>query len=216
MSAENIHSLRDILDIRALFKRETYSFAVIILILGNLIPLIGAYIFGWSPASILALYWMETVIIGLLNVVKIISTEASRGEKIFLSIFFTLHFGGFCAGHAVFLGSLFGMSDVIKSLTEFGPLFWTGLSFLVTHLISLLINFYGKGEYKARNANTQMFMPYGRIIILHVVIILSGFLSFIFGGMAGVILLVAIKIIADIGAHVASHAMRGAASQARV
>lgn len=216
MSAERVKSLHDTLDFRALFRRETYSLAVFVLIGGNLIPLIGAYIFGWSPASILALYWMETVIIGLLNIIKILSTQESVSSKGFLAVFFALHFGGFCAGHAAFLGSLFGMSDVIKSLTEFGPLFWTGLSFLVTHLISMMINFYGKGEYRTRNANTQMFMPYGRIIILHVVIILSGFLSFIFGGMAGVILLVALKTVADIGAHVASHALSGRASQLRV
>ena len=216
MSAEKVRSLQDTLDFRALLNRNTYSFAVLVLIAGNLIPLIGAYIFGWSPASIMALYWMETVIIGLLNIVKILSTQEGMGGKGFLAVFFTLHFGGFCAGHAAFLGSLFGMSDVIKSLIEFGPLFWTGLSFLVTHSISMMINFYGKGEYKRRDANTQMFMPYGRIIILHVVIILSGFLSFLFGGMAGVILLVALKTVADIGAHVASHALREVASQPRV
>lgn len=216
MRDDEIHTLKDTMDLRALFKRETYTFAVIMLIAGNLVPLIGAYIFGWNPASILVLYWMETVIIGILNIPKIFSTKDSLPGKIFIAVFFTIHFGGFCAGHAVFLASLFGVKDIIKSLSEFGPLFWTGLTFAVIHIVSMVTNFYGKGEYKTREANTQMFMPYGRVIILHVVIILSGFLTFIFGGMAGVVILVVIKIIADIGAHMASHAINKKSEDTRL
>lgn len=38
---------------------------------GNLIPLIGVLLFGWDLPSILVTYWIETGMIGLVNVLKI-------------------------------------------------------------------------------------------------------------------------------------------------
>ena len=38
---------------------------------GNLIPLIGVLLFGWDLPSILVMYWIETGVIGLVNVLKI-------------------------------------------------------------------------------------------------------------------------------------------------
>lgn len=40
-------------------------------IVGNLIPLIGALLFGWDLPSIVVMYWIETGVVGLVNVLRI-------------------------------------------------------------------------------------------------------------------------------------------------
>jgi hypothetical protein len=45
---------------------------------GNLVPLIGVLFLGWDLASILVMYWIETGIVGLINVLKIRKTTAGR------------------------------------------------------------------------------------------------------------------------------------------
>jgi hypothetical protein len=46
--------------------------SAIVLVLANIVPLIGIYLFGWSEAEILLLYWSESAIIGFFNVVKML------------------------------------------------------------------------------------------------------------------------------------------------
>jgi hypothetical protein len=38
---------------------------------GNLVPLIGVLLFGWDLPSIVVMYWIETGVVGLVNVLKI-------------------------------------------------------------------------------------------------------------------------------------------------
>jgi hypothetical protein len=43
------------------------------LILVNTIPMFGAMFWGWSLLEIVALYWFENLIIGAINVLKMIT-----------------------------------------------------------------------------------------------------------------------------------------------
>ncbi len=190
--------------------------AVIALIVMNLIPLIGVFQFGWDAATIVFLYWLENVIIGLLNIPKIMacaggeSPRRSLGGLIYLSVFFSFHYGLFCFGHYMFLQSTY------ESLPEFGNifsalfspiLFWSLLGLTLSHIVSMFVNFLGRGEYKTRSPNAQMFLPYSRIVLLHIVIIFSGALAVAMGqGMATLLLLVGLKIVFDLAAHIVEHA----------
>ena len=40
-------------------------------IIGNLVPLIGVLLFGWDLPSIVVMYWIETGVVGLVNVLRI-------------------------------------------------------------------------------------------------------------------------------------------------
>lgn len=191
--------------------------AVLALIVMNLIPLIGVFFFGWDAGTIVFLYWLENVVIGLLNILKILScredsSPPSIGGVIYLCFFFSLHYGLFCGGHYMFLKSTYpdlpALGDMFSTLT--GPvLFWSLLGLTFSHIVSLFVNFYGKGEYKTRSPNAQMFMPYSRIVLLHVVIVLSGFASMAAGqGIATLILLVGFKIIFDLAAHIVEHSKK--------
>lgn len=219
---------------KTLLSEFKFTATTISLIVMNLIPLIGLFWFGWDAGTIVFLYWLENVVIGVLNIPKIFAcgrafsstpdgptggdkvqtfSEANRGEPlgglIFLSVFFSFHYGMFCFGHYLFLKSTYkslpGFEGIFSAL--FSPvLFWSLLGLTLSHAISMLVNFYGKREYETRTPNTQMFMPYSRIVLLHIVIILSGFVALATGqGLATLLLLVLFKIGFDLAAHVAEH-----------
>ena len=204
---------------RKLLTAFRFTPATISLLVMNLIPLVGVFWFGWDAAMIVFLYWLENVIIGLLNIPKILSCRTpsggrsgrreSLGSLMFLSGFFAFHYGMFCYGHYMFLSFTYETLPAWAGITSalFSPLlFWSLLGLALSHFISMLVNFYGKGEYKTRSPNKQMFMPYSRIVILHVVIIFSGALAVAMGqGLAMLVLLVLIKIGFDLAAHLVEH-----------
>ena len=51
-------------------KILTYP-SIFILILANSLPLLGILFFSWDVFSLLFLYWLETIVIGFFNVLKI-------------------------------------------------------------------------------------------------------------------------------------------------
>ena len=90
--------------------------APIFMLLGsNMLPLLGVLFAGWDVTAILLLYWIENIVIGLFNVVKMLSvrleTGQSRSTALFTTGFFILHYGGFTAVHGIILFHLLGLSD---------------------------------------------------------------------------------------------------------
>ena len=55
-----------------------YRSSGVTLIMANLLPLIGVLFWGWDIFPLLCLYWAETVIIGGINVLKIITCSPDR------------------------------------------------------------------------------------------------------------------------------------------
>ena len=123
--------------------------AIIALLMMNLVPLIGVFFFGWNVGMIVCLYWLENVIIGLLNIPKILACgrsgiegsgrRPSTGGLAYLCVFFAFHYGAFCAGHYFFLQltyrSLPEFTEIFSSL--FSPvLFWSLLGLTLSHVIS--------------------------------------------------------------------------------
>ncbi len=183
-----------------------YTPALIFLILVNFIPVFGVFLLHWDIATIIVIYWLETIIIGFLNVPKMWACEGSFGLKIYLTIFFAFHFGMFSWGHYTFLNDLFGANRILSGLKEGGPIVWTVASLFVSHLFSLFFNFYRKREYVGRLANSQMFFPYGRIVVMHIMIIIGGFLVMMFGApIFALLMLVVLKIAMDVIIHTFVH-----------
>jgi len=201
---------------KKLMSEFRFTPAILALIVMNLIPLIGVFHFGWDAATIVFLYWLENVVIGLLNIPKIMastggdSPRRSLGGLLYLSVFFSFHYGLFCFGHYVFLQSTYESLPDFRNILGalFSPvLFWSLLGLTLSHIISMVVNFFGRGESKTRSPSAQMFVPYSRIVLLHVVIIFSGALAVAMGqGLATLLLLVAVKIIFDLAAHIVEHA----------
>jgi hypothetical protein len=202
--------------------------AVAALIVANLIPLVGVLFFGWNVWMILIVYWLENGVVGVFNVLKMLKAEGAPGDssaswtmngrpvndvaKAGLIPFFVVHYGIFWVVHGVFVFMLpvFGSmeSDAVDMTTGFEPLTipFAVLALTISHGVSYRFNFVKGGEYRRVSAAGQMFAPYGRLVVLHVTIIIGGMAIAFTGAPAAVVaILVVLKTALDVGFHLAEH-----------
>ncbi|MDA7881830.1 DUF6498-containing protein [Akkermansiaceae bacterium] len=193
--------------------------SAIVLLIANLVPVLGVLFLDWDVVNLLYLYWAENVAVGLVNVLKLLSNrheDSVLGGKIFLSIFFTIHYGGFCVGHAAFVfgGMLPGTSSfgspvtgAIDYLTSHPLLF---LGFFGSHLFSYFTNYLGRGEDRRIPLGKVMFLPYGRIFVLHITIIFGGIAITALGSPLILVLVLAVlKTVGDLYFHSREHGRSG-------
>ncbi len=215
---------------------KSYRRSVSVLILANAIPLIGVFAWGWSTFEIVALYWLENLILGCGKILTMLSCRPGTGAdassspgihtaaKFFIIPFFTVHYFGFCAVHGVFvfafLGSENGGSDP-SSLSPFSifetfagwPMFLAIGGLFASHLFSFVTNYLGKGEFRRLTTDQLMFSPYGRVVVLHIAILFGGFAIMSLGSpIALLVLFVILKTALDLAMHIRSH-LKAAASR---
>jgi hypothetical protein len=193
--------------------KDYFSATVLALVAANLVPLAGALFLGWDLAAIMLLYWAESAIIGVFNLAKMIAVGGWGAVGI--GVFFCVHFGGFMAGHFIFISALFLQAapdtEMVSNsaagiMQMFLPLWPALLALCLSHGYSFVVNFLGRGEYKNKKLNKQMSEPYGRIILMHLVIIFGGALSMAMGqATPALVLLIAAKIAVDVRAHLKEH-----------
>jgi len=176
--------------------------SAIVLILANLVPLAGVLFLGWRVFDVIILYWAENVVIGVINVLRMITCRPEQGLagfvrggaepdltdtqqrtlarvtggiRFFIIPFFAVHYGMFCFGHFTAVTSFF---DGDLALTWQSPL-WIGVA-----------------------AMQLMQRPYGRIIALHIAIIAGGFVVTMLGNaLPALLVLIAVKIVIDLRMH---------------
>lgn len=80
------------------------------------------------------------------------------------------------------------------------------IALLLSHGASYYLNFIRGGEYRRVSPQAQMFAPYGRLIVLHLTIIVGAMAVSILGApQALIVILVALKTALDLGLHLAEH-----------
>ncbi len=83
------------------------------------------------------------------------------------------------------------------------------IALAISHGVSYWFNYLGRGEYLRTSAAGQMFAPYGRLVVLHITIIVGGLAIAMTGApAAAVAILVGLKTVMDIGFHLAEHRKR--------
>ena len=109
--------------------------SVIALVLANLVPLLGVLLLDWRVFDVMILYWAENVVIGVINVLRMITCKPglglqqltdgpageglsatqratvarfSRGTGYLLIPFFMFHYGMFCFAHYSAVTGIFG------------------------------------------------------------------------------------------------------------
>lgn len=222
------------------------------LLAANLVPLAGVLLWQWSVSSVIVLYWFENVVLGVINVARMITfsppdqslasvvdatdeqlagtPEAvrnlnvamlARGAKFFLVPFFMFHYFFFCAGHGVFVFSMFpdeagyfAEANGIDMLGTLGraieifstPLALAAVVLAASHVISFFVNWLGGGEYNRFDIRQLMMMPYARIVVLHLTIIFGGFATMALDEPIWVVaILVLVKMAVDLKMHLREH-----------
>jgi hypothetical protein len=211
------------------------SLSIQALTVANLVPLFGVVFLGWDAAAIVLLYWIENLIIGFINVLRMIlvkvESRSKQFQKLFMIPFFCVHFGGFCAVHGFFLLTFFKIGtdwdafapgnpwigpfiflqllySVVMQLWQSRPpgLEWPVLGLAVSHGLSFVKNFLFGQEYLSLKINEIMMRPYKRIVLMHVAIIAGGVFIMKLGSPVVLLcVLIFLKIGMDIWLHLKSH-----------
>lgn len=208
-----------------------HNFPLISLIFANLVTIVLAILGNWDLATVMFIYWAQSVIIGIFSVISLLGADTTalqadlqkpieeRGGtetisplfvwfyKCLLAGFFTLHYGLFHWGYYSFIveSGLFGpvnFSDPFLGLS-------CGI-FFANHLYSYL-TYRRDGPKGSGYIIGQFITPYRRIIPMHLTIIFGSIVLFVLG-VAGIrstlpvlILFLLLKTYSDITAHLMKH-----------
>lgn len=194
------------------------------LFLANLYPIIGFYYYGWDILEVFKLYWLENFIFGFFNILMMITSVAEKlsyYHKLFVIIFFTLHYGLFTLAQGSFVLTILGHSSYKELFYEDSRVFLALFFIFLAHLVSFIKNYIGNGEYLKTKIRDLLFRPYKRIVVVHITILFTNF-AFVIAIMllnenfdfknhinllktAAPILLVFIKSLMDLKNHLSEH-----------
>jgi hypothetical protein len=215
----------------SLIVPDAFTPPVISLLSANLVTIFLAVLGNWDAATVLFIYWAQSVIIGIFTVISLLGADSatlasnmeqslkerggsgtvSSGFGIFykslLAGFFAVHYGFFHWGYFSFIveGGLFGVVDFAS------PDVWISCGlFLVNHLYSFL--YYRHDVRRDGNYLNEEFMrPYYRILPMHLTIIFGAIvmLALSFAGITStlpvLILFLVLKTYTDLGMHIRKH-----------
>ena len=194
-----------------------------VLVAANLVPLAGVLFWGWDVFALIALFWMENVLVGVFFLLRMLLADpldlALWAGKLFLVPFFCFHYGMFTAIHGVFVFSLFGgrqysppglqvLEPAARAASDLG--LWLPLGVLLaSHGFSFLWNYLYRGEFRRARLPELMAKPYGRVVVLHITIMIGGIGVMALGSPVWALLvLLALKIGLDLKAHLKEHSVQ--------
>jgi hypothetical protein len=197
---------------RELAAEAKADHSVVALLAANLLALLIAWQTHIGLRELMLVYWMQSVIIGICSAIRILSLERFSTENLRFNNqpveeepaskwrvagFFVLHYGFFHLGYLMFLSFDRGQGSGGSAL---GYLL-CALVFAVNHGYSLAQNVRRDALGKP-NLGTLMFLPYFRIVPMHVTIIGGGLL---YGGAHAFALFGLLKTVADAAMHTVEH-----------
>lgn len=183
--------------------------------------LFGLLFLHWSPAAVLTAYFFETIIIGLLHVVKMLAvlwwgkeqpallTGKNNSHPGFLVPFFGVHYFFFVFVQSVFIflllqGEVPGIKEPFQVLYNYRVLLQNSDTqqavalIAFTNLVLVLRQFFLPGKYRTATVQALFLQPYVRIFIQQLVVILSGFFIFLPGAVIAAVLLILIRLGIDL------------------
>lgn len=166
--------------------------SLLVLIVSNLTILLLALVQQWDFSVLLWGYWFQSIIIGLFQAKKMVDLKTKQANKV--AGFFFLHYGIFHLAYLFFLLiSVWPLS--------WAPIFIFATIFFISHLISYFVN-KASDEKRQLGLGKLMFLPYMRILPMHILIVF-GWLFI--GGSSGLVLFLLLKIVADVISHHIEH-----------
>lgn len=144
---------------------------------------LGVLAFGWPVGNVFILFWVENVVIGAWNVVRVVTARGTGGSRtltvngrrtqagpVALALFFGAHYGIFCLVHAVFTG-------FVAVTLGVEPSFWLlGLPIvliMIRYTVETTTVWFGAGQRELVSPSQAMTQPYPRIIVLHLAVLVA-------------------------------------------
>jgi hypothetical protein len=165
-----------------------------------------------SPISILFVYFLETIIIGIFNALKMFcSIYFGKSKGYVLILFFLFHYGFFIAVQSIFAFALFSIKgnsifkepfsifDNYATILNLEDMKYALPAIVFTHIGKFFADYMQQKKYLQFSANEIMLKPYLRIFIQQFVVIIS-FFFLVFGkaGAIAAILLILFRLVIDL------------------
>ncbi|WP_456378196.1 DUF6498-containing protein [Thiolapillus sp.] len=180
------------------------------LVIFNLLTLAIALYMGWDPAMILFLYWAENVVIALWQIPRffLAANDHPGGgykpvNRLFVCLFFLVHYGIFTFVHGslvfeFFLGQSLSKENLLVLVSSTSGIALALAGLFLSHGVQFFSDL-SRNIITRTKLATVMMQPYRRIVILHLVVLLSGLaLNYLPNPTVSIILLAAIKIGMDV------------------
>ena len=188
-----------------------------LLIAANLLPVIGVWAWNWDPKEMFLIYCLETIIIGILNLVRMAIVSLVKGKDtwyangqatqqsgLLFMVFFLFHYGMFVAVQmAIFFSvsgigkeagiSMFNFFYKWPELLHYDAMIVLGI-FVLGYFYKMIIEFVMLGEHRTTSMMQLMFQPYGRIFIQQITVILGSMFLMLGGGKIFILVFAAVKI----------------------
>lgn len=188
----------------------------------NLIPIWGVWFHQWNAREVFLIYCLETILIGLVNILRMSITSFYRKEDVWNSTgsqqtmasswlficFFAVHYGFFVAIQLfIFWGTSGAETALGISALQFvfhfpkylstDSLYWLG-TMLISYLMIVLKEFILSGKYKTASLSLLMFEPYERIIIQQFTVIVGSLFLGLGAGKIFITIFAGIKIFVEV------------------
>ncbi len=200
-----------------------YSPSSLMIIAVNLLPLWGVFFQGWSIFVLFVLFWLENVVLILTNALRILFANPGDSglwlQKPFLMLGNCFQYGFFAAAHITGIFMVFAEND----FERFNPISWKqnpieeGLRVIealaldiwqvfammvAAHVLVFCVYYIFRGEYRNVDIEELMDKPLGRLLLLHVTLILGGAATMGLGSpVGGMLILIALKIGGELLTH---------------
>jgi Family of unknown function (DUF6498) len=186
-----------------------------ILVLSNLAIIVIALLAHWSILTLLWGYWLQSLIIGFFNGLKILMFGQHRTPQngffhsIRTSLFFFGHYGAF---HCVYLVLLFFLSISANTTLHFTPpdfsaIVLIGFLFFLNHCYSFAQHYVWERQIVVISSSNVFLDPYKRIFPMQLSIIAAGFFSALIPSAQPIFLVIflILKTFADLKSHEILH-----------
>lgn len=181
----------------------------------DLLPIVAVMALGWGPVPLVALYWLENVLLGGFTIARMVSTTVAGVGNVFAALFmvpfFCFHYGMFTMVHGMFVRGFAtmradgsteaGVSDgpgdlIIWALGSGAGMIWFLFAIGLVMAAYFARDFILRGQYKTSSPSAEMFQPYGRVMTLHVALLLGALLTMGTGRpLLGVTLLIFLRVV---------------------
>ncbi len=202
--------------------RKKLSLGDWLLIAVNLIPIWGVWFDQWNAREVFLIYCLETILIGLINILRMTITSFFRKEDVWNTtgtqqtmasswlfiFFFAVHYGFFVAIQLFIFWGTSGAETALgitalRFLLHFpqylstDALYWMG-TMLISYLMIVLKDFILSGKYKTASLSLLMFEPYERIIIQQFTVIVGSLFLGLGAGQIFITIFAAMKIFIEV------------------
>lgn len=185
------------------------DYTAVLLIIANIVPVIDLVRTGEPVGTILIIYWMQLIIIGFWNIIKLI-VVTRLAALVFVPMFVIAYvsiiiFFGFIAG---------GLLDDQMRGTAWQKDFslwdyWVpGAVFFAVHGTSFALNFIGRREYENTTWKKQINQPFFRAMPMWLAAVVGAIFGSFFNSAAfAVAFVLPVKTLLDLVGHFAEHGM---------